>query len=187
MIQLSSGSPITTFARFAHDWFQLLARGEFAQAVAAIDEPTSYGERWSAESIQRALRDYSPEAGVTTQMLFRPIVIRVSSPFLTAAVTRSTVPFRSPESGAILQLSSSSFSVAPASQSSSKTFMCFDPSFLVTALPNRAPHLRTTGFALFPSGDSTRPWLSVSFIRLTSPASASELKRNKSPSTHLLP
>ena len=65
MIQLSSESPATTFARFAHDWFRLLARGEFAQAVAALDEPTSYGEHWSAESIQRAFRDYSPDATVT--------------------------------------------------------------------------------------------------------------------------
>ena len=65
MIQLSSESPETTFARFAHDWFRFLARGEFAQAVAALDEPTSYGEHWSSESIQHALRDYSPDAAIT--------------------------------------------------------------------------------------------------------------------------
>jgi hypothetical protein len=65
MIPLSSESPLTVFARFTHEWFRLLAHGDLAQAVAVLDEPTSYGEHWSAESLQRALRNYSPNATVT--------------------------------------------------------------------------------------------------------------------------
>ena len=72
MIPLSSESLVTAFTRFIHEWFRLLARGQFEQAAAALDEPTSYGERWSAESIQRALHDYSPDAAVTDPTLLPP-------------------------------------------------------------------------------------------------------------------
>ena len=72
MIPLSSELPLTTFTRFTHDWFRRLAHGQFAEAVAALDEPTSYGERWSAESIQHALQDYSPDAAVTNPDVLLP-------------------------------------------------------------------------------------------------------------------
>ncbi len=65
MIPLSCELPAAAFTRFTHEWFRLLARGQFSQGAAALDEPTSYGERWSAESIQHAIRDYSPDAIVT--------------------------------------------------------------------------------------------------------------------------
>ncbi len=72
MISLSSKPPDTAFNRFARDWFRLLANEQFAQAVAALDEPTSYGVGWSAESIQHALRDYSPNAVVTDPDVLPP-------------------------------------------------------------------------------------------------------------------
>lgn len=72
MIPLSSELPLTAFSRFTHEWFQLLAHGQFAQAVATLEEPTSYGERWSAESIQHALRDYSPDTVVTDPGVLPP-------------------------------------------------------------------------------------------------------------------
>lgn len=53
------------FTKFASDWFRLVARGEIDMALAAVDEPTSYGIRWSADSIREALLDYSPNATVT--------------------------------------------------------------------------------------------------------------------------
>ena len=65
MIPLSPNPSVTTFSRFVHDWFRLLACGEFAKAADALDEPTRYGESWSAESIRHALLDYSPDATVT--------------------------------------------------------------------------------------------------------------------------
>jgi len=46
------------FTRFARDWFRLLAQGALADASASLDEVNSYGQRWSAEQIQRVLRDY---------------------------------------------------------------------------------------------------------------------------------
>ena len=52
MIPASTDEPMVTFTRFARDWFRLLARGGFADAASRIDEPNSYGERWSAEKIQ---------------------------------------------------------------------------------------------------------------------------------------
>lgn len=72
MIPCSSESPVAAFTRFTAEWFRLLAEGQFEHAVAALDEPTSYGERWSAESIQDALRDYSSDAVVTDPSVLPP-------------------------------------------------------------------------------------------------------------------
>jgi len=58
MIPVSKDEPIVTFTRFAHDWFRSLARGAFTEASSRLDEPNSYGQRWSAEQIQQVLRDY---------------------------------------------------------------------------------------------------------------------------------
>jgi hypothetical protein len=42
---------------FVRLWFALLARGEFEQALAALDEPNSYGTRWTKEGLIVLLRD----------------------------------------------------------------------------------------------------------------------------------
>jgi hypothetical protein len=65
MIRYSEIPVEETFSQFASDWFRLVARGEIDIALAAIDEPTSYGIHWSADSIREALLDYSPHAIVT--------------------------------------------------------------------------------------------------------------------------
>jgi hypothetical protein len=65
MIPFSDKSPETTIRQFTREWFRLIAAGDFERAIAALDEPTSYGERWSPEAIQRILQDYSPDATVT--------------------------------------------------------------------------------------------------------------------------
>ena len=59
MIPASTEEPVVTFTRFARDWFRLLARGAFADAISCLDEPNSYGERWDKEKIQGVLRDYA--------------------------------------------------------------------------------------------------------------------------------
>jgi len=59
MIPASTDEPAVTFTRFTRDWFRLLARGAFADAASRLDEPNSYGERWSAEQIREALGDYA--------------------------------------------------------------------------------------------------------------------------------
>jgi hypothetical protein len=59
IIPASEDEPAVTFTRFARDWFCLLARGAFADAASRLDEPNSYGERWNAEQIQEALRNYA--------------------------------------------------------------------------------------------------------------------------------
>ena len=58
MIPTSTDEPLLIFTRFARDWFRLLARGAFVEPALRLDEPNSYGERWNAEQIRRALRDY---------------------------------------------------------------------------------------------------------------------------------
>jgi hypothetical protein len=65
MIRYSEIPVEETFSQFAFNWFRLVARGEIDMALAAIDETTSYGIRWSADSIRQALLDYSPHATVT--------------------------------------------------------------------------------------------------------------------------
>ena len=59
MIPASTDEPVVTFTRFARDWFRLLSHGAFGDAVSRLDEPNSYGERWSGEKIQSLLRDYA--------------------------------------------------------------------------------------------------------------------------------
>ena len=65
MIPAFTDEPVVTFTRFARDWFRLLARGDYAGAVARIDEPNSYGQRWDAETIQSVFRDYARSAAVS--------------------------------------------------------------------------------------------------------------------------
>lgn len=64
IIPASTDEPAATFTRFTRDWFRLLARGAFADAVSRLDEPNSYGERWSVEKIQSVLRDYTRSESV---------------------------------------------------------------------------------------------------------------------------
>jgi hypothetical protein len=59
MIPFSSEQADIAFAAFVREWFRLLSRGEFAQAAAALDEPNSYGQLFTAESIRQSLLDYT--------------------------------------------------------------------------------------------------------------------------------
>ena len=61
MIPLPAEQPEVSFERFSREWFQLLSRGDFAAAAASLDEPNSYGERWSGERIQQSIADYAGE------------------------------------------------------------------------------------------------------------------------------
>ena len=58
MISASTDEPAIVFTRFVRDWFRLLSRNEFAQAVAQLDEPNDYGVIWSEKDICDALSDY---------------------------------------------------------------------------------------------------------------------------------
>jgi hypothetical protein len=80
MIPASTDEPVVTFTRFARDWFRLLASGGFADAASRLDEPNSYGERWSAEKIQAVLRDYA-----------RSESVRVADPDATAGDGRTSL------------------------------------------------------------------------------------------------
>lgn len=64
MIPSSTGQPAVTFIHFMRDWFRLLADGRFEDAASRLDEPNSYGERWSAEQIQKVIRDYARSESV---------------------------------------------------------------------------------------------------------------------------
>jgi hypothetical protein len=65
MIPAFTDEPVVMFTRFARDWFRLIAGGDFAGAVARIDQPNSYGQRWDAEKIQGVLRDYARSESVS--------------------------------------------------------------------------------------------------------------------------
>lgn len=59
MIANNDEEPIVVFTRFVHDWFHLLAHGNFAEALTQLDEPNRYGEHWSTEKIEDVLREYA--------------------------------------------------------------------------------------------------------------------------------
>jgi hypothetical protein len=49
--------PEDTLIEFVRSWFRLLARGEWAKAIAAIDEPNMYGVRWTRDQITDLVKD----------------------------------------------------------------------------------------------------------------------------------
>lgn len=55
-------NPEEQLVAFARTWFRHLARAEWDAALAMIDEPNSYGIRWTQESITALLQDtFGPE------------------------------------------------------------------------------------------------------------------------------
>jgi hypothetical protein len=47
---------------FAQRWFRLVARAEWEAALAMLDEPNSYGTRWTREGITALLHEtFSPD------------------------------------------------------------------------------------------------------------------------------
>jgi hypothetical protein len=44
-------------------WFELIAAGNWTEALALIDSPSSYGQTWSRAEIEARLAEYGP-AGV---------------------------------------------------------------------------------------------------------------------------
>ncbi len=54
--------PETQLIAFARTWFKLLARAEWQAALAMLDEPNSYGIRWTKESIVTLLNEtFAPD------------------------------------------------------------------------------------------------------------------------------
>jgi hypothetical protein len=49
--------PEARLLEFVRSWFALMAHGQFEQALAAIDEPNSYGVRWTKDGLIDLLRD----------------------------------------------------------------------------------------------------------------------------------
>lgn len=62
MIGKSPEDPLTTFTSFTRQWFRLLSRELFQQAVSCLDEPNSYGELWGEKQIRDVLLDYTYSA-----------------------------------------------------------------------------------------------------------------------------
>jgi hypothetical protein len=57
-----SDKPEEELVAFARTWFGLLARAEWEAALSMIDEPNSYGIRWTRERITALLGDtFGPE------------------------------------------------------------------------------------------------------------------------------
>ena len=56
-----NGHPINLEAAFrdlVFRWFELLAQGQTAEAMALVDEPNSYGANWGPEQLSDALKFY---------------------------------------------------------------------------------------------------------------------------------
>jgi len=54
--------PEEQLVAFAREWFGLVARAEWGAALRMIDEPSSYGIRWTREAIIELVRDvFGPE------------------------------------------------------------------------------------------------------------------------------
>lgn len=51
MLDLDLGPVDAQLFAFVRDWFGLVADGRGAEACALLDEPNSYGDRWTAERI----------------------------------------------------------------------------------------------------------------------------------------
>ena len=45
------------FTRFVHEWFRMLARGDWDRACDALDEPNCYDITWTGESIRELIAD----------------------------------------------------------------------------------------------------------------------------------
>ena len=54
-----------TFRSYIEQWVRAVAQSDWAGAVGMLDEPNSYGVRWSESEIQNALEAYSPGAKVS--------------------------------------------------------------------------------------------------------------------------
>jgi hypothetical protein len=54
----ATSSPADAFAAFARRWFAALAEHRDAEAVAILDEPNSYGIRWTPKSIRAVIARY---------------------------------------------------------------------------------------------------------------------------------
>lgn len=65
MISNLSKPAIEDFSSFAKKWFRLLSQSNFAEALELIDEPNSYGIKWSKDQILLCLRDYLPDAEIS--------------------------------------------------------------------------------------------------------------------------
>ncbi len=59
MIPTSAGP--SDLIAFVHRWFGLLAVGRDDAAAAELDEPNSYGQRWTGPAIRAALEEAFPE------------------------------------------------------------------------------------------------------------------------------
>jgi hypothetical protein len=51
------GNPEEQLIAFARGWFRLLTRGEWEAALAMLDEPNSYGIKWTRDMITTIVED----------------------------------------------------------------------------------------------------------------------------------
>lgn len=71
------------------NWFRLLAAGRWDEAIAMVDEPNSYGIRWTPLQIRHALdQTYAPGCGQLTEHPERP---QVTDPDATAGVPHASI------------------------------------------------------------------------------------------------
>jgi hypothetical protein len=68
-----------SFRAFVEQWFRALARNQWDIAVGMLDEPNSYGVRWSEAQIRQALNDYSSTAVLSDPADVKGTVPRTSS------------------------------------------------------------------------------------------------------------
>src|SRR4051794_8304165 len=58
---IPTSATTSDLVEFVRRWFRLLAAGRDEDAAAQLDEPNSYGQRWSGPAIRLALEEAFPE------------------------------------------------------------------------------------------------------------------------------
>src|SRR5688572_32893283 len=57
-------NPEEQLTAFARSWFKLLAQGDWGAALGLLDEPNSYGIRWTKDSVVALVEDtFGPHTG----------------------------------------------------------------------------------------------------------------------------
>lgn len=87
----STQSPERAFVEAIERWLALLAAGRIGEACAQLDEPNSYGIRWSEEMILALVRDtFPPQSGFGREHPEGPVFTLPSKRSCDSSFTRAT-------------------------------------------------------------------------------------------------
>jgi hypothetical protein len=80
MIRLSQDKIEEQAKSFVKNWIQLLSQGKFVEALSQIDEPNTYGIRWTRAALLKVISDYCGKSE-----------FKIDDPFLLLGESRSSL------------------------------------------------------------------------------------------------